>query len=231
MVDDPDHDEDYDLDDEGEEDDDLDFERRVARRQPGGDVELLLLELRDLVDQARPAPLSTAVKIDRDAVLDLVEQALARLPEDLRQARWQLKERTEFLARTQREADEILAAARGQSERMVQRSEVMRSAESKARRIVEQARADTARIRSECDDYCDQRLAQLETVLEKTMTVLAKGRERLRRKVDEGEEYTYRGDDPTTVQGPDDGADGVAFFDQDSHGDRESSDLDRNPAS
>lgn len=234
MVDDSDDQdyEHYDLDDESDEDDDLDFERRVARRQPGGDVEALLHELRDLIDQARPAPLSTAVKVDRDTLLDLVEQALDRLPDDLRQARWQLKEREEFLARTQREADEILAAARGQAERMVQRSEVMRSAETKARRIVDQARADAARLRSECDDYCDHRLAQLEAVLEKSMVVIAKGRERLRPPTDQSVEHHPTADDPTTEESYDEAeAAGGAFFDQDRVGDADRGDLDPHPAS
>ncbi len=232
MVESADHEDGFDLDDESDEDDDLDLDRRIARRQPGGDVELLLHELRDLMDQARPAPLSTAVKVDRDEVLDLVEQALARLPDDLRRARWQLKEREEFLARTRREADEILAAARGQAERMVQRSEVMRSAESKARRLVEQARADAARVHSECDDYCDHRLAQLEGVLEKTMVVIAKGRERLQPAPEVKSGYADVGEDPTTEESREDVENvGAVFFDQDRHGDAEADDLDRHPAS
>jgi vacuolar-type H+-ATPase subunit H len=205
-------------------DDDLevDLDERVARRQPGGDVEIVLRELHEMVDQARPAPLSTSVKIDRDAVLDLLEQAITRLPDDLRGARWLLKERDEFLARTQCEADEILAAARGQAERMVQRSEVLRAAEAKARRIVEQARTDAARIRNECDDYCDERLAHLEAVLEKTMAVVALGRERLRPEIDENDprladhDPDAEGDDGDEHDEDDDGADGtVVFFDQD----------------
>jgi hypothetical protein len=214
MVEDIDHRRhEADLDEETDEDLDLDLDQRAARRQPGGDVELVLQELHQLIDQARPAPLSTAVKVDRDVVLDLLDEALARLPDDLRQARWLLKERDEFLARTHREADEILAAARGQSERMVQRSEVMKSAEGKARRIVEQARADAARVRSKCDDYCDQRLAQLEAVLEKTMDVVAKGRERLRPPAEDGSPEV----DPDTVDAlEDDGTHPDALlFDQD----------------
>jgi hypothetical protein len=160
--------------------DDEDFERRVARRRPGADVEELLRDVLDILDEARPVALSTAVKVDRDELWDLVEQALERLPHELRSARWLLKERDEFLARTHREADEILAAARGQSERMVQRSEVMRSAEATARRIVDESRAEAARIRNACDDYCDQRLAQLEAVLERSLDVVAAGREKLR---------------------------------------------------
>jgi hypothetical protein len=211
-----------DHEDDLDEDLDLDLDERTARRQPGGDVELILRELHEMVDQARPAPLSTSVKIDRDAVLDLVEQAITRLPDDLRGARWLLKERDEFLARTQCEADEILAAARGQAERMVQRSEVLRSAEAKARRIVEQARTDAARVRNECDDYCDERLAHLEAVLEKTMAVVALGRERLRPEIDEndprfdGSEADEVDDEADESDEDDDGPGGtVVFFDQD----------------
>lgn len=165
-------------------DDDEDFERRVARRRPGADVEEILREVLEILDQARPAALSTAVKIDRDELEDLLEEALERLPEELRSARWLVKERNEYLARTQREADEILEAARGQSERMVQRSEVMRAAEAAARRVVDESKAEAARIRNECDDYCDQRLAQLEAVLERTLVVVGAGREKLRPRID-----------------------------------------------
>lgn len=191
-----------------------DFQQRVARRQPGGDVEELLRELHEMVDQARPAALSTAIKIDRDLVLDILDQAIERLPDDLRGARWLLKERDEFLARTHIEADEILTAARGQAEHMVQRSEVLRAAEQKARRIVEDARADAARLRSECDDYCDQRLVKLEAVLERTMAAVSAGREKLRPQVDL-ESAPFADPTPTDEDPYDDEEDDSPFFDQD----------------
>src|SRR5262245_66373441 len=162
------------------------FDARVAERVPGGDVEAILRELHEMIDMARPAPLSSRVKIDRSEVLDLLDQAIERLPDEVRASRWLLKERDEFLDRTQREADDILAAARGQAERMVQRSEVMKAAEAKARRLVENARAEAARQRNEADDFCDKRLAQMETVLEKTMSIISSGRAKLRGPAGEG---------------------------------------------
>ena len=77
-------------------------------------VESVLRELRDLIEQARPMPLSTSVMINQAEVLDLLNEATERLPEELRSAKWLLKQREEFLARTRREADEILEAARQQ---------------------------------------------------------------------------------------------------------------------
>jgi hypothetical protein len=163
------------------------FDARVAERVPGGDVEAILRELHEMIDMARPAPLSNQVKLDRDEALDLLDQAIERLPDEVRASRWLVKDRDEFLDRTQREADDILAAARGQAERMVQRSEVMKAAEAKARRLVENARAEASRQRNEADDYCDKRLAQLETVLERMQTVIAAGRAKLQGPAGEGQ--------------------------------------------
>jgi vacuolar-type H+-ATPase subunit H len=186
---------------------DRSFDARVAQRAPGGDVEALIRRVHELVDSARPAALSTQVKVDRDEVLDLLDQAIERLPDEVRAARWLMKDRDEFLERTQREADDILAAARGQAERMVQRSEVLKAAEAKARRIVEQAREEASRLRNECDDFCDQRLAQFETVLERTMGVVAAGRTKLRGPIPDDVEDVDQGDEDDAATSP--------FFDQD----------------
>ena len=92
-----------------------------------------------MIATARTIPLSSSPMINRDEMLEMLEEALNRLPDELRQARWMLKERDEFLTKTRREADDILDAARAQAERMVQRTEVVRAAEQRARQIVEAA--------------------------------------------------------------------------------------------
>src|SRR5207253_6460756 len=141
------------------------------------DVETILHRVADLVGNARPMPLSASVMINRDEVLELVEEALSRLPEELRAARWLLKEREEFLAKVQREGDDILEAARARAERMVQRTEIVRSAQATARRTVEDAQDEARRLRHEAEDYCDQKLAAFEIVLERTSKTGAAGRE------------------------------------------------------
>jgi cell division septum initiation protein DivIVA len=145
----------------------------------GADVETILHRVADLVGNARPMPLSASVMINRDEVLELVEEALSRLPEELRQARWLLREREEFLAKVQREGDDILEAARVRVERMVQRTEVVRSAEHRAREVLDEAEAEARRLRHEAEDFCDQKLAQFEIVLDRTLRTVQAGRSRL----------------------------------------------------
>ena len=72
--------------------------------------------------------------ISKEEVLELLDEAIERLPEELRAARWLLKEREEFLAKVRHEGDEILDQARARAERMVQRTEVVKAAEHRATR-------------------------------------------------------------------------------------------------
>ena len=62
---------------------------------------------------------------------------------------------------------------------MVQRTEVVRAAELRARQIVEAAENDVAAMRHEVEDFCDQRLGSFEIVLDKLTRTVHAGRERL----------------------------------------------------
>ena len=143
------------------------------------DSETLLRRVVDIIATAPTFPLSSTPRIDRDEIIQLLEEAVERLPEDLRTARWMLRERQEFLSKTRREADEILEAGRQQAERMVQRTEVVRAAESRARQVMDAAETDARRKRNETEDFIDQRLASFEIVLDKLSRTVAAGRNRL----------------------------------------------------
>lgn len=144
------------------------------------DAETLLRRVIEIISNAKPMPLSTTVRVEKDEVLELLDEAVDQLPEELRRARWMLKERDEFLGKVQREGDEILEAARVRAERMVQRTEIVRQAQHSATRLVDDAREEAHRLRMEAEDYCDQKLAAFEIVLERTAKTVAAGREKLR---------------------------------------------------
>ena len=144
-----------------------------------GDAETLLRRAIDLVANAPTMPLSSSPRVDRHELIELLDEALARLPDELRQARWMLKERQEFVNKTRREANEMLEAARVQAERMVQRTEVVRAAEARARHVVETADNDARRLKLETEDFLDQRLASFEILLDKLGRTVAAGRQKL----------------------------------------------------
>jgi hypothetical protein len=166
------------------------------------ETEDVLLQLRDVIEAARPVPLSASSMIAKEEVLELIDEALAQLPEELRAARWLLKEREEFLARTRHEADEILAQARARAERMVQRTEVVKAAEARSYEIVESAQADARRLRHEVEDFCDQKLASFEIVLERTQKLVAAGRAKLQGSNLLAEAAAAAAEDPLTGNHP-----------------------------
>lgn len=197
------------------------FEDLEAQRVAGEehDSEALLRAALDLVLTAKTMPLSASVLISRDEVADLLQDALDRMPDELRQARWLLKEREEFLAEKNREADALLEEVRVQAERMVQRTEIVRQANHVAQRVLDDANEEARRLRHEAEDYADQKLASFEIVLDRTMKTVQAGREKLRvtplPQVQIGE-----GGDTSLASSSDSGTDGVpdgtdAFFDQD----------------
>jgi hypothetical protein len=176
-----------------------------------GDAETLLRRAIDIVSTAPTMPLSSSPRIDRDEIIELLEESLHRLPDELRQARWMLKERQDFVAKTRREADELLEAARVRAERMVQRTEVVRAAEQRARTVMETSDADSRRLKHETEDFLDQRLGSFEILLDKLGKTVHAGRQRL--SIGGGEVAAV---DNTGAIGAIDAVDpSNAFFDQD----------------
>jgi cell division septum initiation protein DivIVA len=78
-----------------------------------------------------------------------------------------------------REGDEILELARGRAERMVERTEIVKAAEQRARSIVERAEAEARRLRHDAEDFCDRKLGSFEVVLQRTLKVVHQGRARM----------------------------------------------------
>ena len=63
------------------------------------DVLVLIDKLDDLVHNAKKVPLTDEVRVDREQIYDILDQMRATIPEEIKQARWIVKERQEMLAR------------------------------------------------------------------------------------------------------------------------------------
>ncbi len=143
------------------------------------DTQGLLRRAVDMVQGAKAMPLSASVLVGREELVGLLEAALQRLPDELRQARWLLRERDDFLAEEGREADALMEEVRTQAERMVSRTEIVRQANHVAQRILDDANEEARRMRHEAEDYCDQKLAGMEIVLDRIMRTVRSGRDKL----------------------------------------------------
>ena len=143
------------------------------------DVLVLIDKLDDLVHNAKAVPLTDQVRIDREEIYDILDQMRATIPEEIKQARWIVKERQEMLAEAKREVDRILGEAREQAVREASQTEIVKLAERQAQEIVDDARRQARETRLEMEDWADGILSTLEVNLDKFLTAVKRGRERL----------------------------------------------------
>src|SRR6059036_3477184 len=96
------------------------------------DVLVLIDKLDDLVHNAKAVPLTDQVRIDREEIYDILDQMRATIPEEIKQARWIVKERQEMLAEAKREAERIIKEARERQDVLISDQEVTKQAERAA---------------------------------------------------------------------------------------------------
>ena len=151
------------------------------------DISARLQQIEELVREAKSMPLSSSVLINKDEMLELLEAAQGELPEEVRQARWVVKDRDEVLAKARREGEAVIERANAERERIVSDEEVVRAANEEADRIVADAKEQARLLRLEAEDYVDAKLAQFEIALdriggelERSMNQVRRGRDKLR---------------------------------------------------
>ena len=152
---------------------------RPARYPVAMDVLVLIDKLDDLVHNAKQVPLTDQVRVDKEEIYDLLDQMRATIPEEIKQARWIVKERQEMLAEAKREAERIVKEARERQDRLISSEEVMKAAERAAEDIIDEAQAREREIRLGAEDYADEILNTLEVNLSKFIAAVQRGRERL----------------------------------------------------
>ena len=146
------------------------------------DVLVLIDKLDDLVHNAKQVPLTDQVRVDKEEIYDILDQMRATIPEEIKQARWIVKERQEMLAEAKREAERILKEAKHRQVQLTSEEEVVKQAERAADDIVDEARAREREIRLGAEDYADDILSTLEVNLSKFIAAVQRGRERLQGK-------------------------------------------------
>jgi len=146
------------------------------------DILQLIDRIEEVIDSAKSVPLSSNKMVDPDAVFDIIDEIRGQYPEDLKQARWIVKQRQEMTEEAEREANRILEEAQERARGLVADTEIVRQAEARAAEIMDDARANEREIRLGAEDYADEMMANLEVNLGKMLTAVQRGRDRLQGK-------------------------------------------------
>jgi len=147
------------------------------------DIMALIDRIEELVDTGRNVPFSSNKMVDPEKVYEIIDEIRAQFPDELKQARWIVKERQEMLEEAEKEANRILEEARDRAQSLASDQEIVKLAEQQAAEILDNARTREREIRLGAEDYADEMLANLEVNLGKLLTAVQRGRDRLQGKV------------------------------------------------
>jgi cell division septum initiation protein DivIVA len=145
----------------------------------------LIDRIEEAMDNARSLPLTKQRLVDQEKVYEIIDEIRASFPDELKQARWIVKERQEMLEEAEKEANRVLEDARDRAEAMASEQEVVKRANEQAASILDSARQQEREIRLGAEDYADEMLANLEVNLGKLLTAVQRGRDRLQGKVNQ----------------------------------------------
>ncbi len=131
------------------------------------------------IEAARSMPMSASCIVNRAQVLGMLDELRDLVPAEVARAESLLHERDDVVDEGRREADRIIEDAHAERARLIGETEIHRTAAAEAERLREEAGREARQMRQEVDDYVDTKLANFEIVLNKTLSAVLRGREKL----------------------------------------------------
>jgi len=143
-------------------------------------------DLQDMVDdlivhlhEAKSVPLSGNAMVDREQFLGILERIRAELPDELRAARWMVREREAFISRTNEKAKDLIDRARKEADQLVAESSIVAEAVEEANILVRRAEGEARRLRLETEDEIEQNLQRVEVILNDMLARIQTARDEL----------------------------------------------------
>ena len=134
-------------------------------------TEDIIGELYDLVQDARAMPLAMdKCIIERDKVLDLLDEIIAQLPVELKQARTIVESRADLISQGKREKENIIRKAQEQAKQLVSQEAICIEAKKLADEIEKKANDRAAQIQRAGNAYMDESLRQTEEVISNALS-------------------------------------------------------------
>ena len=118
--------------------------------------------------------------INRDSVLNLLDEIKAQLPIELAESKRLLAARDEFVANAKREAEAIRKAAEDQARRLVEEQEITRIARAHANEIITSSEAKSRELVRASNEYVDDALRRTEEAVTAALNEVRQSRARFR---------------------------------------------------
>ena len=129
-------------------------------------MEDIISALYDMIQDARAVPLAAdKCIVERDKVLDMLDEIIAQMPVELKQARTIVESRNELIAQARREAELMVRQASEKAEKMVTEEAIYQETKRQCQEMIEKTQTRMAELRKVSNDYMDDALRRTEEAI------------------------------------------------------------------
>jgi len=144
------------------------------------DILNLLERIEDIIEEASKFPLSNKVMIDKEEILEVINEIRLKLPDEINRASWVAKERQRILNEAQSEADELIEKVKEQQKYLVEEKEISRQAQKYAKQLNEEAERKANDMKIGAYNYSDEILSKLQEKIKEINGIIEQNREVLK---------------------------------------------------
>ncbi len=130
------------------------------------DTEMDIMEIIDMmeetIDKASAVPLTGKVMLDKDELLDYIQEIRLVYPDELKEAKWVKEERQRILSEAESRAESIRKSAEETQMQLIDEHEITKCAYDKANELVNTATAKAMDIKTDTAQYVDDILNDVE---------------------------------------------------------------------
>lgn len=137
--------------------------------------------LEDVVEKSMAIPFAGRAIVDREELLDLIQEIRLNLPGDLKQAKWVKEERQRILDEANKEAESIVKNAEEKMASLIDDHEITQKAYAQANEIIASAQNNARELRLGTKQYADDVMASLEAKIEKVASTVRENRKELKK--------------------------------------------------
>ena len=145
------------------------------------DINRLIDMLYERIEDAKaPALKPNMSMVDRDEILDLLDELRAQLPVEIKRAQELLAARDKFVEDAKKDVERMMRQAELEAKSKVSESEVLSAARQKAQSIVTNAENRAKRLYQVANEYAEDALARTEEAVQMALDEVKQSRIRFR---------------------------------------------------
>ena len=133
-------------------------------------IEDLITVLYDTIQDAKSVPLSADKCIlERDRILDMLDEIIAQLPAELKQSRTIVESRNELIGQARRESESIIRQAQEKANQLITQEAIYQEAQRQSQELLQQTQTRMAELRRVSNEYMDNALLRTEEAIAQSL--------------------------------------------------------------